>query len=224
LNNYEKLLKNGISYDAVVFDQTPLSVNSSMTVGEYLNTRPQGLNQEQFKNYLEKRIETIRKNAGCAHDVKERLYKANMKARIKARISSMLCPCFFTQTLNEENIKIDYERKMTAILRSLKLPYVLVSDYGKENNRIHFHGFIDINPFNMPDEECFENWEATKNGTRCNFVPLSSMGWNFLVFPSGEEDTRKSLNYAVKYMTKDQEKQGFKHKVIGSRKKKCLTL
>lgn len=220
MNNYEKLLCEGIKYNSVVFDNTPLSVLSSSTVGEYLNIRPQGLNSKQFKKYLQNRIETIRRFADCSHSLSQRTFKAKQKARINARISSMLNPCPFTQTFTDDSLKTDYERKIKGILNSLKIPYVLITDYGKEKDRIHFHGFLDITPFQALPEETFVNDKTTKSGVSCNFSPLECLGWNSLTFPQDAQSIQKSLRYFVKYMTKDQEKQGFKHKIIASRKKK----
>lgn len=221
MDNYETLLKSGITYHSIVFDNRPLCPGSKITVGEYLNIRPVGLNAKQLKSYYDKRIETIRKEAGCSHEIKERIYKSRMKSRIKVRILAMDNPCFFTQTFNDASLKIDYKRKIKAILGALKIDYCLVTDYGRENNRIHFHGFFDLSASKLL-EPLFSHYKKTRYGTRCNFTPLLGLGYNYLVFPLDEKSNERGLNYAVKYMTKEQEKDGLKHKMFCSRTKKKI--
>lgn len=185
-------------------------------------------------------------NTPCIHKDFERQAKSKLKARVRKRVEEMENPVFFTQTFNEEKLPdnakqyMDYWRK---VFSSCDIEnWVLVSDYGADYHRLHFHGFLDLpkKEYDLLVREFEEvkgnkKSEATtphfriehiltlKNKTRTviTFVPFSQYGYNsILILNDKTIDVNTSINYCTKYLLKDMDELGLKHEVFGSRTKR----
>lgn len=131
---------------------------------------------------------------------------------------------FCTITFSDDVMKTDYNRKIKAIMSKLNVDYCLVTDYGEETCRLHYHGFIDIKDL-LSDFYKFNEYfyidlnhktKQKKDIYHCTL--FDSVGWNSFVIQATNNDLEKSLNYCVKYMTKEME-QDKTHRILRSRTK-----
>lgn len=152
----------------------------------------------------------------------ERQAKAKLKKRIIERVNRMDNPCFFTQTFSDDTIPEDpkkYIHYWRNIFSKLNIKnWVLCTDYGSKNGRLHFHGFLDIKKELLETfpKALFTHLNKTQSGSY-NFPPLASYGFNYIVSITSKEDFNKCLNYTVKYLVKDLEEQNKKHELFASR-------
>lgn len=196
---------------------------------EYINLSDTIMGHSIGAPSFNKRIEHYRNvfinNAETIHKEKERIAKSKMKKRIIERVNRMENPCFFTQTFNNDTLPeepkkyIHYWRNIFSKLNIKN--WVLCSDYGSKNGRLHFHGFLDIKKELLETfpKALFTQTHKIQSGSY-NFPPLASYGFNYIVSITSKEDLNKSLNYTIKYLVKDLEEIGFKHELFASRASK----
>lgn len=193
-----------------------------MTFGEFMNIEPKGLTRGQLQAYYNKRRDKIAELCEIQHDLKQRVKKSRQKIRIKTFIADFITPVFCTITFNDEMLEKDYNRKIKAIMSKLGFEYCLVSDYGEETGRLHYHGFIDIKEKYRDFGENFTlelNHTTKRKKSIYHCKLLENVGFNSFVFIDTKNQLDMSLNYCVKYLTKDLEIDKT-HKILRSRTKK----
>lgn len=219
ITNYETLRKCGFNGKSKIYDTTPMSL-TNMTFGEFMNIEPKGLTRGQLQAYYNKRRDKIAELCEIQHDQKQRVKKARQKQRIRSFIADFKMPMFCTITFTDEILKKDYNRKIKAIMTKLNVDYCLVSDYGEETCRLHYHGFIGLKGNYSDFIEFFtEDLNHKSKGKviyHCDL--LEKVGFNSFVFINTKNQLDMSLNYCVKYMTKDLDLDKT-HRVLRSRTK-----
>lgn len=89
---------------------------------------------------------------------------------------------FATFTLNDKHLNNFNRSSFNKYLRRNNIDYILINDYGKDNNRLHFHGFV---------------WSTSELNNEC----LNHYG--FVNFESIDKDNwEKSVYYSIKYSVK----------------------
>ena len=73
----------------------------------------------------------------------------DQKTRFRKRLKEMNNPYFITLTFTDEALASDFRRKIREYLKSYNISFCLVSDYGTNGGRFHYHGIVDI-PNNSP--------------------------------------------------------------------------
>jgi hypothetical protein len=136
-----------------------------------------------------------------------------MKQNIKKKLKLMDYPAFITITFTDKALKKQIRNNLRIFFKQYNIRnYILISDYGKETNRFHFHGFIDLARL---DKDLFRlaNFNTNKTKTNYfNFIPLEQrFGFNLI---SSFNDYKRMINYATKYMIKDYT---LKHETFSSR-------
>lgn len=151
--------------------------------------------------------------------IKERVARSSQTKRLLERINNMLNPTFVTLTLNEEyinkpnNIIIRAFRERLQREFGQQIKWVLVSDYGSETGRLHFHGFVDVE-----ENKLIDVWNLKYKGHK----KFYSVYANYDYFIGGisinkgyQDHFEKAVYYCTKYITKDGT--NTKHRVYGSR-------
>ena len=142
--------------------------------------------------------------------------KYDMKKRIIKRVNGMCEPYFVTLTLSEEAMEKNFELNIRRIFKKYNiLNWCLVEDYGEKNGRLHYHGYIDL--FNV-DLTLFSSLDSKKYDGFC-FEPYKRLfGFNMFT-KMNTKDLTNTINYTLKYITKDLDLK-FEHKMFCSRSKK----
>lgn len=142
--------------------------------------------------------------------------KFDMKKRITKRVFTMIEPYFVTLTLSEEAMEKNFIRNIKEMFkRNNILNWCLVEDYGEKNGRLHYHGYIDL--FNV-DLALFSRLDSKKY-VGLTFEPYKRL-FGFNMFTKLDtKDLTNTINYTLKYITKDLDLK-FEHKMFCSRVKK----
>ena len=142
--------------------------------------------------------------------------KYDMKKRIIKRVNTMCEPYFVTFTLSEEAMEKNFELNIRRIFKKYNIiNWCLVEDYGEINGRLHYHGYIDL--FNV-DMTLFSSL-VSKKYDGLTFEPYKRL-FGFNMFTKiNTKDLTNTINYTLKYITKDLDLK-FEHKMFCSRTKK----
>ena len=134
---------------------------------------------------------------------KEMMARYKMRKRIVARVSEYELPYFVTITFNEEALNRDYERNIKEMMKRYNISkWCFITDYGSDNQRLHYHGYVDLKCVDM-SLFSVANSKKYKNGL--NFNPMTkNFGFN-LFTPLEREEIEKTTAYTVKYATKSLE-------------------
>lgn len=141
----------------------------------------------------------------CIKDINNRVSKEKRILNIIKRvISSSEHVYFATFTLNNDFVSEDYKlivRKLTRILRIYCTDFICNADFGKSNNRLHFHGVISTDLVDVLKESYY----------------LGFSDFQFLKFDSSDVALTKYLyklrNHAIKDTTS--------YRIITKRKARC---
>lgn len=147
---------------------------------------------------------------------KEMLARYKMRKAILARVEEYENPYFVTITFRDNALEKNYERNIKEMLKRYNIrKWCFVTDYGKENQRLHYHGFVDLKSVDMA---LFVRADSEKYSDGLNFVPmLNCFGFNLFTPLAGQLLT-STIAYCIKYATKDMENGlTFKHKMFCSR-------
>ena len=217
ITNYEYLKKTGqLNYNSIVVDTNELK--DGITWQWYLNSwKPKNEKSKALKmQYLEQ-------FANVQHTRKEIEKKSKLKKSVLDRVDLMSFPLYISILPHDVSLgQKCLDRKIKKILNDLGIKYCLVSDYG-EHERLHWHGFIDIEKIadyfalDMSlNNEYFQFGYAKKRKTRLffGFKPLLSVGFCNVSKP---DNITYSINYIVKYISKDIKSQNLEHKLLASR-------
>lgn len=82
---------------------------------------------------------------------------------------------FITFTFNDDSLKKDNLRKSFTdyLRRTCKLKCILYPDYGKKNNRLHYHGFISLNNELDLNNDYFNKYGFTKIEKLKEKIPIN---------------------------------------------------
>lgn len=149
---------------------------------------------------------------------KEMKARWEMRKRIVARVLDYDDPYFVTITFRDEALNRDYERNIKEMLKRYGLnKWCFITDYGEENGRLHYHGFIDLKSADMG---LFVAAESKKYISGVCFKPMTkNFGFN-LFTPIDKECVSNTIAYCVKYATKTIDDLKFEHKMFCSRSTK----
>lgn len=152
-------------------------------------------------------------------EIKARVSRSQQSKSIMERVYAMANPTFVTLTLNDDyvnkanNVIIRAFRESLQRLFGKDIRWCLVSDYGKEKGRLHFHGFVDV-----PEQELIKQWNLTYKGHKKYY----SVYANYDFFIGGISINKgygdfyeNAVYYCTKYVEKDGE--NVQHKLYGSR-------
>ena len=152
-------------------------------------------------------------------EIQDRTSRSNQTKRLLERVYAMKNPTFITLTLNEEYINKPNNIIIRAFRENLQrqfgndILWVLISDYGKEKGRLHFHGFVDV-----PEQDLIDLWNLKY---KCH-KKYYSVYANYDYFIGGISINKGYGDFyenAIYYCTKYVEKDGdlIRHKMYGSR-------
>ena len=146
---------------------------------------------------------------------KEMTARYKMRKRIVARVCEYELPYFVTITFDDDALNRDYERNIKEMMKRYNISkWCFITDYGSENQRLHYHGYVDLKDVDM-SLFSVANSKKYKNGL--NFNPMTkNFGFN-LFTPIEREEIEKTTAYTVKYATKSLEGLKFEHKMFCSR-------
>ena len=155
-------------------------INDNISFKKLINIGLKELENNNYK-YLE-----LEKKVNSYNGKKRRIEK-----RIKQMDPNKIW--FATYTINDNNMNKDHVRKLKELLKENK--YIINSDYGDKNNRLHYHAIIE-------SEEEPKNWEYGF----CKFLKIENYNTQAL-----SKYLNKLTNHSIKETTK---------KIIYSRMKK----
>lgn len=179
--------------------------------------KPIGLSNHEWNRRMDEffRVEVPKR----LKEIKERISKSQQTKRLMERVFAMDSPTFITVTLNDEYVTKPNNIIIRAFRESLQrafgkdIKWVLVSDYGKEKGRLHFHGFVDV-----PEQELINLWNLKYKGHKKYY----SVYANYDYFIGGISINKgygdfyeNAIYYCTKYIEKDGEL--LRHHVYGSR-------
>lgn len=142
--------------------------------------------------------------------------KCDMKKRIIHRIETMKKPYFCTFTFDNNTYELKHIRKkLSRYFKMLGITnYCLISDYGSQTLREHYHGYIDLNGFDL------DNLTPTTSKYKYAYnitLITRDIGFN-LITPLDTKDIKKTIKYTLKYATKDiMNTNDFEHSMFCSR-------
>ena len=146
---------------------------------------------------------------------KEMMARYKMRKRIVARVSEYELPYFVTITFDDDALNRDYERNIKEMMKRYNISkWCFITDYGSDNQRLHYHGYVDLKCVDM---SLFSVANSKKYKSGLNFNPMTkNFGFN-LFTPLAKEDLTRTTAYTVKYATKSLEGLKFEHKMFCSR-------
>lgn len=164
---------------------------------------------------IEARYEALKDFRSLNH--KKMKAKCDMKRNIIKRVNVMEEPCFCTFTIKEETMQLKcIQKKLAKILRQVGIDnYCLITDYGEERGRMHFHGFVDTKT--LKEEEIIK--QSTKRysmGFKIASIE-KCIGWNLCVPLVKNQDLPKVVGYCLKYSIKEMKNNEFQHSMFASR-------
>lgn len=125
--------------------------------------RPIGLNSTQYSNFIKRRDYIISLNKKAYLQQLEYSKRYQKLERINERVLFYKNSAFITLTINDDYIQKDFSSLIRIIRYEFKKYFieyfVLCEDYGKQSNRLHFHGFID---FNKSDSFIYKGFKKGK--------------------------------------------------------------
>lgn len=125
--------------------------------------RPLGLTSIQYSIFIERRDYIISLNKKAYLQQLEFSKRYQKLDRINDRVLFYKNSSFITLTINDDYINKDFASLIRTIRYEFKKNnieyYVLCEDYGKQTNRLHFHGFID---FNKSDAFVYKGYKKGK--------------------------------------------------------------
>lgn len=171
------------------------------------------IQKDYFENEIPQRKKAVKRQY-------RRIKRVRQNERLENRIDNMLNPTFVTVTLNDDYVIKD----ISLIIRNLRLwfgrnnveKWVLVSDYGSNTERLHFHGFVD-----MPTDKFIKLVGAKyiKHNTRYSIYRADDfLTGSISINKDYENNKEKAIRYCTKYITKDLSVELPKdHKIYGSK-------
>ena len=200
LHQYNKFLKQ---YDLTLNDY--LFARRIKQYDEEGNKLPSRFDNERFNMIKELN----------SQNHKEMTARYKMRKRIVARVSEYEMPYFVTITFDDYALNRDYERNIKEMMKRYNISkWCFITDYGSENQRLHYHGYVDLKDVDM---SLFSVANSSKYKNGLNFNPMTkNFGFN-LFTPLEKEEIEKTTAYTVKYATKSLEGLKFEHKMFCSR-------
>lgn len=191
--------------------------NYDITLNEYLFARRKKQYDDEG-NLLASSFDIERYNLFkelTSKNHKEMMARYQMRKRIVARVMEYDLPYFATITFNDEALERDYERNIKEMMKRYNITkWCFITDYGKENGRLHYHGFVDLKCVDMG---LFDVASSKKYLKGISFKPMTkNFGFN-LFTPIEKENLQKTTAYCVKYATKSLDELSFTHKMFCSR-------
>lgn len=139
----------------------------------------------------------------------------DQKTRFRKRLKEMNNPYFITLTFTDEALASDFRLTIRKFLKLHNIPFCLVSDYGTNGGRFHYHGIIDIpNKNDLLQESKRDDGTKIKNSKNQQVYEIlyfkEKLGYNALTKLKINSKSREStLKYIFKYIYKNPNREIF---------------